>query len=123
MRFDPPSCIPTRGEPPLYFISQARLMTPLAEDIAIVVQRLLDQRDADDAPGAGAILFVGDGTQYKLHAHWYDPDSDEAIGGRRCTLLLRHRLDDEGFDSDDLEGLCRFAVDHYVGHLARRICA
>jgi hypothetical protein len=32
--------------------------------------------------------------------------------------VLRHLLDDDDFDSEDLEGLCYFAVDHYLGHLA-----
>jgi hypothetical protein len=79
---------------------------------------MLDQRDADDASGAGAILFISDGTQYKLYAYWYDPDNDRAIGNWRYTLVLRHLLDNEDFDSNDLEGLCYFAVDHYLGHLA-----
>jgi hypothetical protein len=105
-------------EPPLYFVSEARLASPLAADIAIVAQRMLDERENDRASGADAILFVSDGTQFKLYAYWYDPVAGEAIGEWRYTLVLRHLLDDDDFDSEDLEGLCYFAVDHYLGHLA-----
>lgn len=104
--------------PPQYFISEARLASPLAADIAIVVQRMLDEREIDRASGADAILFVSDGTQFKLYAYWYDPVGGDAIGEWRYTLVLRHLLDDDDFDSEDLEGLCYLAVDHYLGHLA-----
>lgn len=109
-------------EPPLYFTSGATTSAALAEDIAAVVERMHERRDVDGANDgtakADAILFVSDGTQYKLYAYRYDPDSGTSPGEWRYTIVLRHLLDDETFDACDLEGLCHDAVDHYVGHRA-----
>lgn len=109
-------------EPPLYFISGATHPAALAEDIAAVVECMHERRDVDGVndgtTNTDAVLFISDGTQYKLYAYRYDPDSGTSPGEWRYTIVLRHLLDDDAFDSCDLEGLCHDAVDHYVGHLA-----
>lgn len=106
-------------EPPLYFISGATQSTALAEDIAIVVERMRERRDVDGVDdGIDALLFIGDGTQYKLYAYWYDPDGGTSSGEWRYTLVLRHLLDDEAIDASDLEDLCCSAVEDYVGRLS-----
>lgn len=105
-------------EAPLYFVSDARLAPVLAADIVIVVQRMLYARETDGVLGANTIRFVGRGTQFKLHAYWYEPVGGDVIGQWRCTFVLRHLLDDDGGDSKDLEGPCYLAVDHCLGHPA-----
>ncbi|MFZ5637620.1 MAG: hypothetical protein ACOY82_13655 [Pseudomonadota bacterium] len=104
------------GEPPLYLISGASQPSTLAEDIATVVERMRERRAVDGVDaGVDAVLFISDGTQYKLYAYWYDPDSETSSGEWRYTLVLRHLLDDEALDASDFEDLCRSAVDRYVG--------
>jgi hypothetical protein len=107
-------------EPPAYFISDAQKARALADDITIMVDAMRANRDRDGAVGADAILFISDGTQYKLYARWYDPDSDSdgSLGDWRYTIVLRHLLDRDDFDSSDLEAMCYFGVDHYVGELS-----
>lgn len=78
---------------------------------------MLDARDTDGASGPNAILFVGGGTPFELHAYRYDPVADDVIGAWRHMLVLGHWPDDDDGDSEDPEGPCCPAVDHCLGYL------
>lgn len=78
---------------------------------------MLDARDTEGVSGADAVVSVGGGTAFELHACRYDPVADDVIGAWRHMLVLRHWPDDDDGDSEDPEGPCCPAVDHCLGHL------
>ena len=96
-------------EPPLYYITKATTPEDLAEEIAVVVAEMREQRGRDHVEGADTLCFLSNGTHGKLHVTWYDPASDEAHGDWRYTVMLRHMEGD--LDADEIES---FAYDAAV---------
>lgn len=97
------------GEPPLYYLTTVRTPEALAEDIATVVGEMREQRGRDRVQHAASLCFMSNGTQGKLHAAWYDPDTQQVAGDWRYTVMLRHL--DGDMDADDIES---FAYDASV---------
>lgn len=96
-------------EPPLYYITKAKTAEGLADEIAVVVAEMREQRGRDHVEGGDTLCFLSNGTQGKLHVTWYEPASGAAYGDWRYTVMLRHLEGD--LDADEIES---FAYDAAV---------
>lgn len=80
-----------------------------ADIVAIVARRMHENRADDGVPHATDLLLLPFGSNLKLRMFWFDPDRSEALDADEYTIVLHVAPDDEDFDADVFERLCRDA--------------
>jgi hypothetical protein len=93
------------GEPQAHYVAQGDTAEVLCEQLATVVARMRERRDADRADGRNCVSVVGIANAWRLELCWFDPASSSSFGDRAYSLVLRHLAGT--MKEDDLEYLAR----------------
>jgi hypothetical protein len=71
------------------FLSDATDYTTAQRDLAVVVQRMIDNKTADAATDAEALLFYTNATNGFINIKWYNPETEKTVGNLGYYLELK----------------------------------
>lgn len=93
------------GEPQAHYVAHGDSAEVLGEQLATVVARMRECRDADHAHGQKRVSVIGIAKAWRLELCWFDPASSSSFGDRGYSLVLRHL--GGTMNEDDFEYLAR----------------
>lgn len=77
-------------EPELYFNSDAKKVTDITTDINLVFDRMLENKEEDDAQRANELAFMINATSGTIDILWYDSKSEKFVGVWKYQLQLKN---------------------------------
>ena len=80
-------------EPELYFDSEAKKVTDITTDINLVFDRMLENKEEDNAQRATELAFIINASKGNMDVLWYDSKAEKGVGVWKYQLQLKNIAD------------------------------
>lgn len=93
--------------------SEATTQAQIAEDLKKVVDRMIENKEEDNASSAEQLLFSVNATNGFIRIVWWNNDTEEVVGDWVYELSLNTYWETED-DAFNFDNTCRFALFDYT---------
>ncbi|MNU99809.1 hypothetical protein D3C71_899560 [compost metagenome] len=91
------------------FQSESKESTQIAVDLKIVVDRMIENKEKDNASSAKQLCFFINATNGFIKIVWWNNDREEAVGDWIYELALKTFWEGED-DAFNFDNVCRYAL-------------
>lgn len=91
------------------FQSQATTQREIAADLKIVFDRMIENKEEDNAASTGQLLFLINATNGFIKIVWWNNETSEVVGDWVYEILLETYWESED-DSFNFDDTCRYAL-------------